>query len=397
MKSVTLLSALGLVALAAPTQAQLFNEIYGRHDGNDDQEYIEIRGLPGNSFDGFMVVIVEGEYPNAGYIDRAWDLTGEVVPASGFYTLGVNAMSPDYSIGNSNRIENGTQTIYLVQVADPSLVLGAVGTVDLDPDDDGNTTLAAFASIFDVVGLADRDYDPGGVPGSVDEIFDGATVIGPMPELGPDLNDFPTGVFREGDAPNPWCLDTFLDYYDEVNTDKPRTPGAANTATCDGNTGGGPEIGVAFCFGDGSAGACPCGNAGDGTSGCAHSGGVGMTMVASGGTSIGSDNLVLTIQNGPPGNVGIFYCGDLPLPTGNPLYDGLQCAGGNVRRFQPVNTGGTGTTSDTGFVAQEPTGTYFVAGNNYAFQGWFRDAAAGPSPCGNGAQFSNALWILLGP
>jgi hypothetical protein len=396
MKSVTLLSVLGLVALSAPARGQLFNEIFARHDGNDDQEYIEIRGLADASLDGFMVVIVEGDFPNAGYIDRAWDLTGLTVPSDGFFVLGVDEVANvDLEIGHSNRIENGTQTIYLIQIGDPSLVLNAVGVVDLDPDDDGNTSLAAFATIVDAVALADGEYDPDGTPGSVDETYDGAIVIGPMSSLGPDLNDFPTGVFREGDAPNPWCLDTFLDYFDLANVDKPRNPGEANVATCDGNTGGGPSFGTAFGFGDGSGTPCPCGNVGASDEGCAHSGGIGMKIAATVSTSISADNMVITVTQAPPNNSGLFYCGTTPVPNGNQVFDGLQCALGMTRRFQPLSQT-TGTASDTGFVAQDGTG-YFVPGGFYAFQYWTRDVFGGPSACGLGSNFSHALWIMMDP
>jgi len=104
---------------------------------------------------------------------------------------------------------------------------------------------------------------------------------------------------------------------------------------------------------------------------------------------------VLTAQNCPPVNSGIFYSGKLSLAPGNHLFDGLQCAGGDVRRYQG-RFQSSGSISDTGFVAQAGPG-YFLAGTTYHFQYWSRDVAAGASPCGMQANFSPAYRILAAP
>jgi hypothetical protein len=156
------------------------------------------------------------------------------------------------------------------------------------------------------------------------------------------------------------------------------------------------ETGVAFCFGDGSGNACPCGNTGPADHGCLHSGGMGMRIRPGGSTSIAADDFRATAVFCPPNNSGLFYCGQDLVPGGGPLFDGLQCAGGNVRRFQPLFQT-TGTISDTGFVAQDPTGDYFQGATTYVFQYWTRDVDAGPSPCGTGSNFSPALRVVMQP
>jgi len=161
--------------------------------------------------------------------------------------------------------------------------------------------------------------------------------------------------------------------------------------------GGVCEVGTPLCFGDGSGTPCPCGNdSPDAGEGCLHTGGVGMTIEGSGSASIAQDDLTATARGCPHGNSGIFYSGRTSLDPGNVLFDGLQCAGGDVRRYQGrFQT--NGTVSDTSFVAQDPSGIYFVPGVTYYFQFWTRDVAAGASPCGTAANFSPGLHVVMEP
>jgi len=155
-----------------------------------------------------------------------------------------------------------------------------------------------------------------------------------------------------------------------------------------------PAPGQPLCPGDGSGSSCPCGNeAVTPGAGCAHSGGDGIRLEAWGSTSVAAYDLMFLARACPPGNSGIFYCGRTSVAPGTLLFDGLQCAGGDVRRFQGLfQTSGCAT--DTGFVAQDPTGDYFVPGVQAVFQYWTRDVATGASPCGTFRTFSNA-WALV--
>ena len=129
-----------------------------------------------------------------------------------------------------------------------------------------------------------------------------------------------------------------------------------------------------------------------------------MKILRAGSTSISADDLAFVATQCPVNNTGIFYCGTaFPAPgrhssgfpaPGIQLFDGIQCAGGDVRRFQPVSQG-SGSAADTGFVAQ--AGTYFVPGAFYYFQYWSRDVSSGESPCGKQANFSPAYAVEMTP
>lgn len=156
------------------------------------------------------------------------------------------------------------------------------------------------------------------------------------------------------------------------------------------------DPGLAHCFGDGSDAACPCGNLAPPGQGCRHSGNRGAVIAGCGSTSIAADDLALFVYGLPPGNSAIFYAGTTALVPGAALFDGLQCAGGDVRRFRPLFQT-TGVASDEDFVAQDPSGVFFVPGARHTFQLWTRDVAAGPSPCGTGATFSPAWSVVMTP
>jgi hypothetical protein len=86
----------------------------------------------------------------------------------------------------------------------------------------------------------------------------------------------PPGILRGQDAPNAWCLTSYLDFDPVVNANLMRTPGAANVAC-----GAAPSI--FFCDdSDGSLASCPCANPGAINTGCDNAqatGGVGVALV----------------------------------------------------------------------------------------------------------------------
>ena len=208
--------------LVAPATAQEFalNEIYASHDGTDDMEYVEIVGPAGASLDGFMILVVEGDGNSSllGGIDTVVDLSGNVMPADGYFVAGNTAVSNlDVDIGASNIIENGTETFYLIQTQDTAAV-AALEDTDVTTAPDATTTIIpTLATIIDIIAMVDGGF------GSGDVVYDGAATVGP------DGNFLPAGIFRSLDFPNPWCSELFLDFDDTVNTDEPRTPGAANS------------------------------------------------------------------------------------------------------------------------------------------------------------------------
>lgn len=210
--------ALPVAAIAQPDVASLrLNEVYASHAGTDNLEMIELVGTAGASLDRYVVCVIEGQGANAGTLDQAWDLTGNVMPADGFFVLGDTAEpNKDFDLGSDNNIENGTETIYVVEAPDAASVtaiLGLKGT-NIDGDFDLITDLTQFSVIRDVVAMFDGDTN--------DFTYDNAPVIGP------DDVFFPAGIFRNGDYPNPWCDRGFLDFDPAANTSQPRTPGSAN-------------------------------------------------------------------------------------------------------------------------------------------------------------------------
>ena len=193
------MSAMLFCAATAFAQDIHLNEIYASHAGTDDQEMIELFGTPDMVLDNLMVLIVEGDSTNAGILDRAWDLTGYVMPSDGYFLMGDTAVPGiDYDLGSDNNIENGTETFYLVQANDPADITALLGT-NIDPDEDGITVIPDLAVILDIIAMVDGDYP------AEDMIYDGTDF------RGPDGSYFPAGIFRGLDYPNDWCL-SFLDF-----------------------------------------------------------------------------------------------------------------------------------------------------------------------------------------
>jgi hypothetical protein len=147
------------------------------------------------------------------------------------------------------------------------------------------------------------------------------------------------------------------------------------------------DLGTPVCAGDGTLASCPCGNestAGVGA-GCAHSGGHGAILVASGSTSVAAHDLVLHVTQAPPHASALFVQGLAAAPL--PLHDGLLCLGTPVIRLEPIVTDALGTASSSISLA----GAGGVApGDTRVYQTWFRDPAG---PCGQGSSFSAGLRI----
>jgi hypothetical protein len=147
------------------------------------------------------------------------------------------------------------------------------------------------------------------------------------------------------------------------------TPGTANP---------GCNPGVTFCAGDGSGGACPCGNespAGSGA-GCLHSGGFGGLLSATGSNSLANDSLVLNgsqMQN----SSALYFQGTIQVNAGNGTIfgDGLRCAGGTINRLKvKTNVGGASRYPEAGDPRISVKGAVASPGTR-TYQVWFRNAA----------------------
>ena len=158
-------------------------------------------------------------------------------------------------------------------------------------------------------------------------------------------------------------------------------------------TDAGWPIGVAFGFGDGSGGTCPCGNVGSAGAGCANSTGLGARLQAFGSASLGNDDLFLQGSQLPAGQPTLAFCGADALNGGFglPFGDGLRCAGGaNVVRLGIA-------IPDTNGRAHYGPGLASVGGwspgQTRRFQLWYRDPLG--SPCGSGFNLSNGIELSL--
>jgi len=137
--------------------------------------------------------------------------------------------------------------------------------------------------------------------------------------------------------------------------------------------------GRAYCAGDGTGTACPCGNASapGADEGCLNSLGLGGRLVATGDASIAFDTLNLAGSQ-MPNSSALYFQGTTAAASGaGTLFgDGLRCASGAVVRL--------GTKSNVAGVSQYPAGGdlsvsakgLVTAPGSRTYQVWYRNAAA---------------------
>jgi len=146
-----------------------------------------------------------------------------------------------------------------------------------------------------------------------------------------------------------------------------------------------------YCFGDGSSGACPCGNAGNPGQGCGNSTGTqGARLVASGTPSISNDTIQFGVSGVPGSKPGVLIRGinQVTMPSG----DGLLCASGQSGRSQVVVTSASGNATISDYSGSPFGLASYGPGVVANYQFWYRDPQ---STCtGAGFNFTNA-WSLL--
>ncbi len=326
-----LLASLACATLTVSASAQVhLNEIYFNDAGTDDVEYIELKGTPGLSLTGYMVLVVEGDQSspatNAGVLDKAFDLTGLMIGPSGYFVLGDAAVipPPDLQIGTTNAIENTTDTFYLVQTANPAAITALLNMHIDSPSGSNTTSLPSLGTLVDLVAVSD-----GGVN---DVTYDAAQVIGPFGTFTPNIyrcNDFPGGW----DTVNGLAVDPTIDPHPWP------TPGAQNENLCPPPAG----PGVAYCAGDGLSSppttACPCGNTGAAGNGCGSSfNPAGANVTAAG--VVANDDVVLTGSGMQTTGICVFLQGDAIDPNGFVFGDGITCSGGTLVRLRGVALSG---------------------------------------------------------
>ncbi len=134
----------------------------------------------------------------------------------------------------------------------------------------------------------------------------------------------------------------------------------------------------AFCFGDGTGGACPCGNTGAAGNGCANSVfAAGANLAATGMSSLAADTLVLA-GSGMPNSFVLYFQGSTNVNggLGTAFGDGLRCAGGSVVRLgTKLNTAGMSQYPAPGDPSVSVRGLVVAPGTR-VYQAWYRNAAA---------------------
>jgi hypothetical protein len=159
----------------------------------------------------------------------------------------------------------------------------------------------------------------------------------------------------------------------------------------DGSTGGTNEL---YCYGDGTGVACPCGNSGASTHGCAHSASaIGSWLLQTAGNdSVASDDVVLRLGNIPGGTPCLFFQGTAQS-AGSAFGDGLLCVGGTITRLAVAFSVSGIATCPPGLVS---LGGIPPTGGMRTYQVWYRDAD--PTFCtASTFNLSNGLAIYWAP
>jgi hypothetical protein len=163
------------------------------------------------------------------------------------------------------------------------------------------------------------------------------------------------------------------------------------------------SAGESFCAGDGTSGACPCGNSGLPGHGCQNSVGSGGSLLTdTGAASLSSDTLQFQAAGELPTALSIILQGDIAIAPAN-FGDGLRCAGGALKRLYVKNaSGGVVSAPETGdpsvSVRSAAQGDTIPAGATRIYQVYYRDPSASfcPAPVGNTFNVSNAVAVVWG-
>jgi hypothetical protein len=93
-------------------QGVVINELDADQPGADSTEFVELYGPSGTSLDGYVLVFFNGGDPsNASY--QAVDLSGSVIPSSGYFVIGNVHVSNVNIVINDNSLQNGADAVVL--------------------------------------------------------------------------------------------------------------------------------------------------------------------------------------------------------------------------------------------------------------------------------------------
>ncbi len=139
------------------------------------------------------------------------------------------------------------------------------------------------------------------------------------------------------------------------------------------------NVGVAFCLGDGSGVACPCGNNGATGNGCANSSfASGAHLVANGVASVSSDTVVLHASN-LTGSIAVFFQGGSQAPA-KIFGDGIDCIGSPIVRLGNKAASGTSSYPQLGDLPISIRGGISAIGGTFYYQCYYRNPLAAFCP-----------------
>jgi len=110
------------IIMPAPVGIVKLNEVYYDSPGADTHTFTELFGTPGMNLDGFSL---EGVNGNGGTTTDIIDLTGNSVPADGFFVIGQDAGVDNVDLIDSDvDFQNGPDNVVLINGADTVDALG---------------------------------------------------------------------------------------------------------------------------------------------------------------------------------------------------------------------------------------------------------------------------------
>ena len=196
------------------------NEIRIDQPGTDNEEYIELVGVPGTSLTGLHYIII-GDNPT-GLVETVINLNGRIIPPDGTFVMGKNTLTlavPDFLLtAVALNLENQDTVTHM-------LVAGFTGTVNvtnIDPNADGIPDVTPWVATVDVVAILGPAGELPYGPGATCTASDNCQTVDPPDPPGPGH------LFRCPDATGTWVVGNF-DHLAAPTTD---TPGAANHCAC---------------------------------------------------------------------------------------------------------------------------------------------------------------------
>lgn len=223
--------------VAVPTNL-VINEARTGQPGDDTDEYIELRGTPGQSLDGvFFVVIGDGPAElGSGVVESVVDLSGNEIPEDGLFLIVEDTYifgsitDADVIIQNDGiQFESGDNTTHLLVTN----FYGGLGA-DIDPNDNGNVQNPLWLGVIDAIGVLEEAANP-----PSDTEFAYAVALGfPNGNVGPD-GDFSPGHYYRCLEDDALAVGTFSPV-DPASADSPgsENPNCAVVEVCPGDVDG---------------------------------------------------------------------------------------------------------------------------------------------------------------